>query len=219
MLSEFERHAMVDQQIIRRGIHDPRVIDAMRCVAREFFVPEESHGLANEDCALEIGYGQTISQPYIVALMTELLRLPEHATVLEIGAGSGYQTAVLAHISDHVCAIEKLPELADSAQKCLDGLGFSHIDLRCGDGFKGWPDEPSQFDGILAACAPNKVPYRLLEQLRPGASLVIPVGPAGKAQDLMIFLKDPDGHITSSVHSKVHFVPMVEEAQIGRETR
>lgn len=207
MIPEVDREEMVTQQLLGRGIRDPRVIDAMRAVPRECFVPEESHGLAHEDQPLPIGRGQTISQPYIVALMTELLDLPEHATVLEIGAGSGYQTAILAHIAARVCAIERDPELAGAAQERLTGLGFGHIELITGDGFDGWPGEES-FDAILIACAPLEIPVRPLEQLRSGGRMVVPVGPPGGIQQLTVVTRNRDGSHRARVHSEVRFVPM-----------
>ncbi|BCX46540.1 L-isoaspartate O-methyl transferase [Haloferula helveola] len=204
-----ERERMLRDQLMARGIDDPRVLDAMAAVPRECFVPEESHGLAYDDHPIPIGYGQTISQPYIVALMTQLLRLPDRATVLEIGSGGGYQTAILAHIADRVCAIERDPRLAERARETLDGLGFGHFEIHVGDGFDGWPDESAQFDGILIACAPDHLPEKPAAALKPGARMIVPIGPEGGMQELNIVTRQSDGRLKTEVHSHVRFVPMV----------
>ncbi len=209
MIYELECEAMIRDQLEARGIRDPRVIDAMRAVPRECFVPEESHGLAYEDHPLPIGNGQTISQPYIVALMTELLELPSDAEVLEIGAGSGYQTAILAHLAHHVCALERDAELAERARHALDELGFGRIDLRVGDGFQGWPEPERRFDGILLACAPDHLPERLAASLKPGGRLVLPIGPAGGTQQLTVVTRGADGETSRRELLPVRFVPMV----------
>lgn len=209
MIYEFERETMVRDQIMARGVTDPRVLDAMLAVPRECFVPEAEHGLAHEDHPLPIGHGQTISQPYVVALMTELLDLPESASVLEIGAGSGYQTAILAHISRHVCAIERDPDLADRARRVLEDLGFGNVELVAGDGFEGWPDPDLRFDGILVACAPDHVPGKLAEALKPGARMVLPVGPPDGTQMLTVVTRQADGSLVREAHSAVRFVPML----------
>lgn len=209
MIYEFEREAMVRDQIMARGIRDPRVLDAMLAVPRECFVPEDSHGLAHEDQPLPIGHGQTISQPYIVALMTELLRLPESPEVLEVGAGCGYQTAILAHIARHVCAIERIPELAESARRNLNDLGFGNFELVIGNGANGWTDPERRFDGILVACAPERVPERLAAILKPGGHMVVPVGPPDGEQDLTVVTPAEDGRLETAVITQVHFVPML----------
>ncbi|MCH7224506.1 protein-L-isoaspartate(D-aspartate) O-methyltransferase [Haloferula sp. A504] len=208
MTYEIKRDAMIRDQIQARGIHDERVIDAMRTIPRECFVPEESRALAYEDHPLPIGNGQTISQPYIVAYMTQLLRLPPDATVLEIGAGSGYQAAVLGRIAKHVCALERDAELVERAGKTLEQLGFTRIDLREGDGFDGWPEPDVRFDGILVSCAPDHLPQRPVESLRPGGRMVVPIGGENTIQQLTLVTRDADGTIRSEEVAPVRFVPM-----------
>ncbi len=209
MIYELEREAMIRDQLAARGIRDERVLDAMRAVPRECFVPEESHGLSYEDHPVPIGGGQTISQPYIVALMTELLRLSPEAEVLEIGAGSGYQAAILGHIVRHVCALERDPELAERARATLEALGFTRIDLRCGDGFDGWPDPDARFDGILVACAPDHLPEKPAASLKPGGRMVVPIGPVGEVQQLTVIIRRHDGTLAREEVAPVRFVPMV----------
>ncbi len=211
-----ERVRMVRDQIQSRGIHDARVIDAMLAVAREEFLPTADHGLAYEDRPLPIAHGQTISQPYIVARMTELLELPERSRVLEIGSGCGYQTAVLAQIADHVDAVERDPRLVRQARRTLFDLGFMRIDMRCGDGFLGWPGDPGEgYDGILVACAAESFPDALVAQLRPNRRLVIPIGPHGGIQELVRLYKGADGAISTETHGEVRFVPMVPGVEEG----
>lgn len=205
---QIQRIEMVRDQIQARSILDARVIDAMLAVAREMFVPLDDRGLAYDDHPLPIGNGQTISQPYIVALMTELLELPTNGRVLEIGAGCGYQTAILAQLADEVCAIERDAALTEQARRTLDGLGFSHIQLIHGDGFLGWPEPESTFDGILVGCAAPELPVTLTRHLKPGARLVIPIGPPDGAQQLVSVRKQPDGTLSTSTHAQVRFVPM-----------
>lgn len=204
-----ERDDMIRDQLEARGIQDRRVLDAMRAVPRECFVPEESHGLAYEDHPIPIGSGQTISQPYIVARMTELLELPDDAEVLEIGAGSGYQAAILGHIAAHVCALERDPALAARARRTLEELGFTRIDLRTGDGFDGWPEADRRFDGILVACAPDHLPEKPAAALKPGGRMVVPIGPAGGVQQLTVVTRRADGGLDRAEVLPVRFVPMV----------
>ena len=205
-----KRARMVETQIVSRGVRDPRVLEAMRKVPRHLFVapPERAHGY--EDHPLPIGGSQTISQPYIVALMTELLALPPKARVLEIGTGSGYQSAVLSEIADEVYSIEILPDLADAAASKLKELGYANVTVRAGDGYRGWP-EHAPFDGIIVTAAPEKIPEPLVEQLAPGGRMVIPVG--GFFQELKVFTREPDGTVSEKAIIPVRFVPMTGEIE------
>lgn len=208
MIYEIEREKMIHDQIQARGIDDERVIDAMRAVPRECFVPEESHGLAYEDRPLPIGNGQTISQPYIVARMTQLLQLPPDATVLEIGAGSGYQAAILGHIARRVCALERDSELVARSRQALQDLGFTRIDLREGDGFEGWPEPDVRFDAIVVSCAPDHLPEKPVGSLKPGGRMVVPIGGENTVQQLTLVTRDANGTIRSEEVAPVRFVPM-----------
>ena len=163
------------------------------------------------DSALPIGYEQTISQPYIVAFMTELLDVERHHRVLEIGTGSGYQTAVLATLSDHVYSMEIVPELAVRARQILGSLGYEHPFIRHGDGYEGWP-EHAPYDRIIVTAAPPEVPEKLLEQLAPAGQLVAPVGSTPDTQSLVLVSKDSDGRLSRQQHLGVRFVPMVQAA-------
>ncbi len=206
------RESMVASQIVARGVRDGRVIAAMRKVPRHRFVPPELRGAAYYDGPLPIGSEQTISQPYIVALMTEALGLEGGGTVLEIGTGSGYQAAILAEIADTVYTIEILPELAGRARAILDTLGYRNVRVRVGDGFFGWPAH-APFDGIIVTAAAPRVPEPLIEQLAIGGRVVIPVG--GRYQDLEIYEKTGAGLVLLST-VPVRFVPMtgkVREAE------
>ena len=204
-----ERDRMVDTQIEARGIRDPRVLEAMRTVPRHRFVPPALQDQAYADTPLPIGSSQTISQPYIVAYMTEALRLPPGAVVLEIGTGSGYQAAVLAAVAREVYSIEIVPELAERSAQALAELGYDNIHLRTGDGYRGWP-EAAPFDGIMVTAAPDHVPPALVEQLAVGARLVIPVGRF--AQDMRIVTRTADGSVSETT-IPVRFVPMTGEAE------
>ena len=204
-----ERERMVDRQIEARGIRDPRVLAALRTVPRHRFVPPALQDQAYADTPLPIGSSQTISQPYIVAYMTEALRLPPAAAVLEIGTGSGYQAAVLAELARAVYSIEIVPELAERSARVLAELEYGNIRLRTGDGYRGWP-EAAPFDGIMVTAAPDHVPPALVEQLAPGARLVIPVGRF--AQDMRIVTRTADGSVSETT-IPVRFVPMTGEAQ------
>ena len=200
---------MVQTQIEERGIADPVVLGAMRRVPRHLFVPETIADEAYDDRPLPIGYGQTISQPYIVGLMTELLRLKRSDRVLEVGTGSGYQAAVLAEIVDSVWTIEILEPLASSAGERLRRLGYANVNVRCGDGYAGWT-EHAPFDAIIVTAAPEEVPPRLIEQLNEGGRMVIPVGPALAVQSLILVEKH-GGKITTRHVEAVRFVPMIKE--------
>jgi len=204
------RYNMVENQIVSRGVTDNLVLKAMRSVPRHKFVPVSLQGYAYEDYPLPIGEEQTISQPYIVALMTELLMLKGNEKVMEIGTGSGYQAAVLAEIVDSVYTIEIIPSLAEQSKVRLQKMGYKNIHVRCGDGYKGWK-EKSPFDGIIVTAAPRHVPQPLLEQLKSGGRLVIPVGEF--YQELLLITKTRTGEIKQQSIIPVRFVPMTGEAE------
>jgi protein-L-isoaspartate(D-aspartate) O-methyltransferase len=201
------RNAMVEDQIAARGIADPRVLAAMRAVPRHEFVPESLREAAYDDRPLPIGNGQTISQPYIVAIMTELARIEPGANVLEVGTGSGYQAAVIHEIAGAVRSIEIVEPLAREAAQTLARLGYAGADVRFGDGYRGWP-EAAPFDAILVTAAPERVPQPLLDQLAVGGRLVIPVG--GFFQQLEVHTRGADGISVERV-LPVRFVPMTGE--------
>lgn len=204
-----ERSVMVRGQIEARGIRDPRVLAAMREVPREEFVPATERAWACSDHPLPLGHGQTISQPYIVALMTEALALRPTDRVLEVGAGSGYQSAVLARMVERVCALEYDSELAAGATRALARLGVANVDLRCGDGREGWPEPGSEFDAILVACAATEVPPRLLAQLAPGGRMVLPLGEPDAIQRLVLIERPATGPPVRRDLGSVRFVPML----------
>ena len=210
-----ETHPLLEGPLVRRlidqGIRDPRVLAAFGRVPRRFFVPEETRGEAEADRPLDIGCGQTISQPFIVAAMTEALQLEGRERVLEVGTGSGYQTAVLCEmlpLGSLVRTIEIVPELSWRAQRTLRELGYDDVEFRVGDGALGWP-EAAPFDAILVAAAPAEVPSALLEQLAPGGRLVIPVGRDVEHQELQLWRKSPStGALSRQVLMHVRFVPL-----------
>jgi protein-L-isoaspartate(D-aspartate) O-methyltransferase len=204
---EPKRLEMVERQIAGRGVKDPRVLEAMRTIPRHLFVPEAEKPHAYEDRPLPIGSGQTISQPYIVAFMTEQLHLTGGETVLEIGTGSGYQTAVLARLARRVYSIEIRPELAKEAAERLKSLGITNAEVKTGDGYLGWP-EHAPFDGILVTAAPERIPPPLLEQLASPGRMIIPVG--GFYQELKVIERSGAGYTEKSV-LPVRFVPFVRE--------
>lgn len=206
---EQRRVSMVREQIEGEGISDTAVLQAMRRVPRHRFVPAGLRDQAYADRPLPIGYDQTISQPYIVGLMTELLGLEKGHRVLEIGTGSGYQAAVLAEIVDSVWTIEILEPLATSALQLLQSLGYGRVNVRCGDGYAGWP-EHAPFDRIIVTAAAEEIPNPLLEQLKDGGKMVIPVGAAFSIQNLVLVEKH-DGQITKQNVAAVRFVPLVRE--------
>lgn len=205
-----QRQQMVADQIRARGVTSPAVLAAMEQVPRHLFVPESERDQAYEDHPLPIGGGQTISQPYVVGLMTALLRLTPQARVLEIGTGSGYQAAVLSRLAAEVYTVEIVPALEERARDTLARLGYANVRVRLGDGYRGWP-EAAPFDGILLTAAPKSVPPPLLAQLKPGGRLVVPVGEVD--QDLMVLTKGADGSIKQEKVLPVRFVPMTGEAQ------
>lgn len=202
------RNQMVNQQIASRGITDRQVLQAMRKVERHLFVPSELARFAYEDHPLSIGYSQTISQPYIVAFMTEVLNLEKTSKVLEIGTGSGYQAAILGEICDSVFSIEIVPQLSDRAGNLLKVLGYSNILVKTGDGYLGW-EEHSPYDAIIVTCAPTHVPEQLIIQLAEGGRMIIPVGQRG-VQELVLFTKKKGKLVKHSV-LPVRFVPMVDD--------
>jgi protein-L-isoaspartate(D-aspartate) O-methyltransferase len=199
---------MVESQIRGRGVRDERVLAAMRRVPRHEFVPADQQQLAYGDHALPIGYGQTISQPYIVGFMTEALMLSGSDIVLEIGAGSGYQTAILAELSREVYSIELVPALAERASHTLARLGYHNVRVRAGDGYQGWPDY-APFSRIIVTAAPEEVPQALVEQLAVGGRMILPVGPVAGDQELLILAKSED-RVTTARSLPVRFVPMVK---------
>ena len=199
------RARMVDAQLRARGIADPRVLEAMRRVPRHRFVPAREIDNAYGDYPVDIGHGQTISQPYIVAFMTEALALPVGARVLEIGTGSGYQTAVLAELAREVYSIEVVPEHAERAGTLLHELGYTNVRVTAGDGYGGWPDA-APFDGILVAAAPDHVPQPLIDQLAIGRRIVVPVGRWD--QDLLVLTRTDEG-VREEERLPVRFVPFV----------
>ena len=208
-----QRKQMVEHQIIARGVKDVNVIKAMEKVPRHKFVPESEAAYAYLDEPRPIGHGQTISQPYIVAFMTEQLHLKPTDRVLEIGTGSGYQAAVLAEIADSVYTIEIVPELARKAQERLRSLGYNNVLVKQGDGYNGWP-EKAPFDAIIVTAAPPNIPPPLLEQLKIGGVMVLPVGEY--VQELVVVQKTAEGISMRNV-LPVRFVPMTGKVQQKKE--
>jgi protein-L-isoaspartate(D-aspartate) O-methyltransferase len=197
---------MVRDQIAARGVREPRVLDAMRRVPRHLFVPEALRAAAYEDSPLPIGHGQTISQPFIVAWMTEALQVTPQSRVLEIGTGSGYQAAVLSLVVADVYTIEIVAPLAESARHTLESLGYTNVHAMVGDGYAGWP-EHAPFDAVIVTAAPDQVPQPLIDQLRVGGRLVVPVG-GGAAQQMTVITRRADG-VTREERMPVRFVPLV----------
>ena len=203
----FERQRMISEQLESRGIREPRVLEAMRATPRHLFVPEALRRSAYQDRPLPIGYRATISQPYMVAFMTELLNPAAHHRLLEIGTGCGYQSAILAQLASHVYSMELIPELARSAAERLRELGYLNVTVREGDGYQGWPEE-APFDGIVMTAAPREIPDTLIEELAEGGRLVAPVG-SHHCQRLIILDKHPGGRISRWALEHVSFVPMI----------
>jgi len=200
------RQRMVRDQIVARGIKDQKVIQAMLNVQRHLFVSANNERMAYEDRPLSIGQGQTISQPYIVALMTETLNLKEDMKVLEIGTGSGYQAAILAEIVNEVYSIEIIESLGQRAEKLLKSLNYENIEMKIGDGYKGWK-ENAPFDAIIVTCAPANVPEPLKDQLKEGGKMIIPLG--GSITQELVLLEKINGELVKKVVQAVRFVPMV----------
>lgn len=205
-----QRARMVDRQLARRGIRNPAVLDAMGTVPREAFVPEVSRHEAYEDRPLPIGEGQTISQPYVVALMIEALSLDADDRVLEVGAGSGYAAAVLGRIAREVYAIERHASLARAASERMGQLGYDNVRVTAGDGTLGWPEE-APFDAILVSAGGPEVPEPLLDQLTPGGRLVIPLGEPWKDQELVRLERQAGGAVARESLGHVRFVPLIGE--------
>jgi protein-L-isoaspartate(D-aspartate) O-methyltransferase len=202
------RARMIREQIVARGIEEPRVLEAMARVPRHEFIPSGQRGEAYEDWPLPIGYGQTISQPYIVAFMTAVLDPEPGDRVLEIGTGSGYQAAVLSALVAEVYTVEIVEPLAKRAEADLKRLGYGNVKVRAGDGYLGWP-EAAPFDAIIVTCAPERVPQALVEQLKEGGRMIIPVGSPWGAQELYLLRKTAAGLERRGV-LPVRFVPMVK---------
>lgn len=207
MLADIQAEVAFTRHMIGRASLDARVMDAMRRVPRELFVPPHLRPAAFANGPLPIGHGQTISQPFIVALMTDLAAPKPDSVVLELGTGCGYQTAVLSLLADQVYSMEILPELARTASERLQRLGYTNVEVRAGDAWDGWP-ERAPFDAILVTAAAPRVPPPLLDQLAPGGRLVIPLGPAYGYQELCLLQKDATGKLTSTSLLAVAFVPL-----------
>ena len=203
------RMDMVRTQIEARGVKHTAVLDAMRAVPRHEFVSADLRDEAYDDHPLPIGYGQTISQPYIVAVMTELLDPDPDHIVLEVGTGSGYQAAVLAHVVRKVYSLEIIEDLAATARERLSRLGYHNVEVKHGDGYYGWP-EHAPYDGIIVTAAASHIPPPLLDQLKPGGRMVIPVGPPMLVQSLVLVQKAADGTIRKREIMSVRFVPLVK---------
>jgi protein-L-isoaspartate(D-aspartate) O-methyltransferase len=204
-----ERQRMVMEQLMPRGIHEERVLAAMAKVPREEFLPQDLRAASYADQALPIGYGQTISQPFIVAFMTEELQLKPSDRVLEIGTGSGYQAAILAELVTEVYSIEIIEPLGRNAEATLQRLGYKNVHVKIGDGYQGWA-EHAPFDAIIVTCAPEHVPQPLIDELKDGGRMIIPVGGTGD-QDLYL-LEKKNGQLERHAVLPVRFVPMAGDA-------
>lgn len=205
------RQDMVRTQLQQQGIRKREVLDAMRKVPRHHFVPDAIKPYAYRDQALPIGFGATISQPYIVALMTELLDVKPSHKILEIGTGSGYQAAILAELAQQIYSVEIVEELAVRARRDLEAAGYAKVRVRHGDGYQGWP-EAAPFDRIVVTAAPPAIPQALIDQLARGGRLVAPEGGSPHNQQLIVIDKRPDGRVTRQTSIPVIFVPMVPGA-------
>jgi len=202
------REKMVRNQIEKRGVSDKKVLAALNSVERHLFVPKEYINNAYEDSPLPIGEGQTISQPYIVAFMTEILKLDKTKKILEIGTGSGYQAAVLAEVASKVYTIELIESLGKKAKTLLKKLNYNNVEVKIGDGYQGW-EEHAPFDAIIVTCSPTHIPEKLKEQLAEGGLMIIPVGPRFSQE--LILLKKKNGKIKQTDVIAVRFVPMKDE--------
>lgn len=202
------RNQMVEEQIAARGIDEKAVIDAMLKVERHLFVSRQFRHLAYSDSPLPIGFGQTISQPYIVGLMTQLLDINSESKVLEIGTGSGYQAAILGELCQEVYSIEIVEGLAQKAQVIIESLNYDNLYLKCGDGYVGW-EEHAPFDAIIVTCSPRKIPQPLIDQLGENGSMVIPIG--AKNVKSLVLLKKINGKLVRKDIISVRFVPMIDD--------
>lgn len=205
-----EREAMVERQLRRRGIREVKILEAFRAVPREKFVAEEVAHLAYEDHPLPIEAGQTISQPYIVALMVEAAAIGPHDKILEVGSGSGYAAAVISQVAQRVIGIERHHALVEDARERLGRLGYEKVEIVEGDGTKGWPAE-APYDAILVAASGSHIPTSLIQQLAPGGRLVMPIGEPGWVQKLIRATKNEDGSLHQSDLGGVRFVPLIGE--------
>lgn len=210
LLEEIQSDAKYTASYTGREKFDQRVMDAMAEVIRENFVSSQYLPFAYENGPLPIGYGQTISQPYIVALMTDLLELTKESIVLEVGTGSGYQAAILSKLAKKVYTVERINELAESAKERLKDLGYNNVQMRCRDGYVGW-QEKAPFDGIIVTAAISHIPPALVEQLKPGGRMVIPIGMPYMHQELMLVIKDEEGEIHTESLLGVAFVPLIRD--------
>lgn len=210
LLEEIESDAKYTASYTGREKFDQRVMDAMAEVIRENFVSSQYLPFAYDNGPLPIGYGQTISQPYIVALMTDLLELTKESIVLEVGTGSGYQAAILSKLAKKVYTVERVNELAESAKERLKDLGYNNVQMRCRDGYVGW-QEKAPFDGIIVTAAISHIPPALVEQLKPGGRMVIPIGMPYMHQELMLVIKDEEGEIHTESLLGVAFVPLIRD--------
>ncbi len=215
--ASYRRSVMIESQLKSRGIRNERVLEAMQNVPRHEFVPEPVQELAYRDQPLPIGHNQTISQPFIVAYMTELINPQPEDKVLEVGTGSGYQAAVLGDLVDEVYSIELIPDLANTAKKTLTRLGYDNVHVKCGDGYKGWP-EHGPYDAIVVTCGAKHTPEPLVEQLKVGGVMIIPVGPNSDGQELRLITKVAEGKTRVRDVIPVRFVPLrraedVEDAE------
>jgi protein-L-isoaspartate(D-aspartate) O-methyltransferase len=206
-----ERYQMVPEQLKARGVSDQRILAAMKKVRRDEFVPANLKTSSYTDQPLPIGYGQTISQPYIVAFMTEQVRPSPKDRILEIGTGSGYQAAILAELAGEVYTIEIIEPLAKTAEATLQRLGYKNVHVKAGDGYKGWP-EHAPFDAVIVTCAPDHVPQPLIDQLKEGGRMIIPVG-GGLGFQQLYLLEKKNGKLQRRAVLPVRFVPMTGEAQ------
>lgn len=201
------RRKMVEEQLEQRGITSRKVLDAMRKIERHRFVPEELRDKAYEDYPLPIGAGQTISQPYIVAFMTEALDIKPTDRILEIGTGSGYQAAILGELGKEVYTIEIVPSLSEKSESLLQSLGYKNVHVKMGDGYLGWPEQ-APFDVVIVTCSPSHVPQALQEQLKEGGRMIIPVGERYTQE--LVLLKKKSGKLTRQSRMSVLFVPMMD---------
>ena len=208
-----ERENMVELQLKRRNITDERILNAFLSVPRHEFVPEDHRDAAYSDNPIPIGYGQTISQPYVVALMIQEIGVNEGDVVLDIGSGSGYSSAILSHLAEQVYGIERIEPLALRSERTLNSLGYDNVEIKCGDGFKGWP-EKAPFDVIMIGAAPESIPEELKNHMAEGGRFIGPIG--GFDQRLMI-LRKKDGNIEKEEGTMVRFVPMKHGTQTEEE--